>query len=547
MNEKQIQKALDGKRNLFITGSAGTGKTYLLRHFIEEHPNTLVCAPTGTAAENIGGTTIHRAFGVPVPAYDGNIRDVSPSTLKTIAAADTIIVDEISMCRNDVFAFMVKVLHKAERMKGAKIRMIVSGDFFQLPPVVQKREEKFFRKFGLDPSGFPFTCKEWESMHFKTIELTEIHRQDNNELISHLNEIREGNSTNLDYFRQFVRDVAKEGIPENTIYICGTNAEAEEINTKALDALTSFPAGYTAKSTGRIYEPPQDKVILLKEGERVMFIVNDVRTNKFQNGTMGTILKVFPDHVRVQKDAPGEKPGEIIEVFRYTWTMYSYKTKDNQLLKTETGTFEQLPLKPAYAITIHKAQGKTFERAVISPKAFAPGQLYVALSRVKSPEGLILTEPILDGYVLTSEEVVKFIKNGYKWKFPKKVSKNPSPKPAASTLKEKKRKSAESSKKKTAKKPSSTLKKETGKKGKAKKDSKKPPKASGKSSSKASSRKPGKSRISSSKSMRKKKLSPKQSQKEVGTKKKAGKSAGKEKPGASSSRLSKRKNAPQEP
>lgn len=466
MNEKQIQKALDGKRNLFITGSAGTGKTYLLRHFIESHPNTLVCAPTGTAAENIGGTTIHRAFGVPVPAYDGNVRSIPQNTLKTIAAADTVIVDEISMCRNDVFAFMVKALHKAERMKGARIRLIVSGDFYQLPPVVQKKEEKFFRKFGLDFSGFPFTCKEWDSMHFKTIELTEIHRQDNNELITHLNELREGNSSHLDYFRQFVRDIAKEGIPENTIYICGTNAEAEEINAKYLDALNTFPAGYTAKSSGRIYEPPQDKVILLKKGERVMFIVNDVRTNKFQNGTMGTILEVFPDHVRVQKDSFGKTPGEIVDVYRYTWTIYSYKTKENQLIKTEMGTFEQLPLKPAYAITIHKAQGKTFDRAVISPKAFAPGQLYVALSRVKSPEGLILTEPIMDGYVLTSEEVVKFIKDGYKWKFPKKTVKVPSPKSPSKTPKEKKRKSTESVKGKTvkAKKSGKDSRKKTGKK-----------------------------------------------------------------------------------
>lgn len=466
MNEKQIQKALDGKRNLFITGSAGTGKTYLLRHFIESHPNTLVCAPTGTAAENIGGTTIHRAFGVPVPAYDGNVRSIPQSTLKTIAAADTVIVDEISMCRNDVFAFMVKALHKAERIKGARIRLIVSGDFYQLPPVVQKKEEKFFKKFDLDSSGFPFTCKEWDSMHFKTIELTEIHRQDNNELITHLNELREGNSSHLDYFRQFVRDIAKEGIPENTIYICGTNAEAEEINAKYLDALNTFPAGYTAKSSGRIYEPPQDKVILLKKGERVMFIVNDVRTNKFQNGTMGTILEVFPDHVRVQKDSPGGKPGEIIDVYRYTWTIYSYKTKENQLIKTEMGTFEQIPLKPAYAITIHKAQGKTFDRAVISPKAFAPGQLYVALSRVKSPEGLILTEPIMDGYVLTSEEVVKFIKDGYKWKFPKKTAKVPSPKSPSKAPKEKKRKSTERVKGKSAKakKSGKESRKKTGKK-----------------------------------------------------------------------------------
>ena len=396
-------------RNILIVGAGGTGKSTLLRRFVEENTDKriITCAPTGTAAVNVEGSTVHRVFSVPVPAYGAKLSDVPEATIKTLALADIIIIDEISMCRADVFAFAMKVLAKAERRKGRRIRLICCGDFFQLPPVVRKTELKLFRKFGFDESGFPFTTQEWKARNFKVVELTEIFRQDNEEFITHLNQIRDGSVEGIDYFRQFV---GKEG-SEDAIYICGTNAEADRINSEKLNALDSLPIAYQAESSGRIADGPADKIIMLKEGERVIFTVNDVKGMRYQNGTMGTVVAAYPDNVVVRTDE-----GKELRVDRYTWTLYSYRASGDTLIKKEAGTISQIPLKPAWAITIHKAQGKTFDRAVVAPATFAAGQLYVALSRVRSPEGLFLTQEILPEYIITSEEVQKFVRDGYVWK-----------------------------------------------------------------------------------------------------------------------------------
>ena len=141
-----------GKQNIFLTGQAGTGKTYALNEYIKTHPNTLVAASTGTAAVNLNAVTVHRLFSVPVPAYGGDPNKVTPSQLKIFAEVNTIIIDEVSMCRNDVFSFAMRILKRAEKLYGKKIRLIVSGDFYQLPPVVKKAELKYFTKYGFDKS-----------------------------------------------------------------------------------------------------------------------------------------------------------------------------------------------------------------------------------------------------------------------------------------------------------------------------------------------------------------------------------------------------------
>lgn len=410
-SSKKILKTLDQNRNFLIVGPGGTGKSTIIREFIAAHDdlNIIVCAPTGTAAVNIEGTTIHRAFGVPVPAYGQKLSKVPSATIKTLAAADVVIIDEISMCRNDVFSFAMRVLAKAEREKGSRIRLICCGDFYQLPPVVKKNELKLFKKFNLDSSGFPFTTSEWASKNFKVIELTDIYRQDEKEFVEHLNRIRDGNVLGLSYFDQFVNRPELE-TSDHKVYICGTNAEADKINNERLMALDSMPIAYQAECNGRVVDAPADKLIMLKEGERVIFTVNDVIHDLYQNGSMGTIVEVFNDSVHVLLD-----DGKNVRVYPHKWTIYTYKANNNELVKKELGDISQLPLKPAWAITIHKAQGKTFESAVIAPKTFAAGQLYVALSRVRNTQGLYLTEKLLPEYVLTSPEVSTFISNGYTW------------------------------------------------------------------------------------------------------------------------------------
>lgn len=485
-NTKKMLKIMNQNRNIFITGAGGTGKSTLIRRFVEENADKkiILCAPTGTAAVNIGGSTVHRVFGVPVPAYGAKTSAVQPATVKALALADIVIIDEISMCRNDVFSFAMKILGKAERMKGNRIRLIVVGDFFQLPPVVKKKEEKLMKKFDFDLSGFPFTTKEWQDKNFKVIEMTEIYRQDNSEFVAELNKIRDGNTSNIGFFKQFVKE--EKEIPEGLVHICGTNAEADAININEMNALTTLPIAYMAETNGRIGDGPADKVIVIKEGERVIFTANAKKGNKYQNGTMGTVVKTNTDHVVVMKD-----DGEQIYVYPHTWTLYSYKASGQELIKKEIGSISQIPLKPAWAITIHRAQGKTFDKVVISPQTFAAGQLYVALSRVTSPEGLYLTSEIEDDYVITSEEVQKFIGDGYMWEV-KPVKKTSAAKKATKKSSTKKktataRKKAPAKKRTTSKKKASVTKKTAKKKPVAKKSTRKPAvkKTSGKKTVKA--------------------------------------------------------------
>lgn len=432
------------ERNVFLTGPAGTGKTTLLKRYMEDHPKAIVCAPTGVAAVNAGGDTMHRIFSIPVPAYGAQLSKVTPAQLKTLAACDYIIIDEISMARSDVFAFAMKVLHKAEKVKGSKIRLIVVGDFSQLPPVVPKNEKKMLKKFGFDESGFAFTTKEWKAMNFKVVVLNEVKRQSDAEFVSHLWQARTANEECVSYFNQFV----SEDYPQDSIVICGTNAEADRINREYLDNLEGTMSAYQAEKKGRNTAGIVDDVVLLKENCKVMFTVNDPK-GRFQNGTFGVVEMFDKDVVYVRTEKG------LIEVSKFEQKTYSYKAVGGVLEKKEVGSVKQIPLKVAAAITIHKSQGKTFDKAVISPEIFAPGQLYVALSRVRTPEGLYLTGEITEASLIPDPIVDEFIANGYKWLKgpPKKESKKLTPASKSKTktvAKKKEIKTASTAKKKTA-------------------------------------------------------------------------------------------------
>lgn len=412
---------LECSSNIFLHGNAGTGKTYLVNDYVSKHPDdTLLCASTGTAAVNIGGVTAHRLFSIPVPAAGGNPEKVTPSKLTAFANASTIILDEVSLLRNDAFSFMIRVIRKAEKLYGKKYRLIVVGDFSQLPPIVTKKDESLLARYGFDKSGFAFTAKEWNECKFKSIELTETKRQSDLEFIENLALARHGDDKCIPYFNSFVGKPIDE---ENAVYICGTNAEADRVNTEYLNSIDTPAIAYQAEKYGITGKDlPCDDIVLLKVGAKVMFTANDTvidadgrfndefgDTGRYTNGMFAEVLSADAESVTVRTET-----GKEIVVKKHKWSIYNYHTDKATmtLQKKEIGWIKQIPLKIAKAMTIHKSQGKTFSHVILSPKVFSPGQCYVALSRVSSPDGLSLTEPVTPDDLQIHKTVKKFYDGG---------------------------------------------------------------------------------------------------------------------------------------
>lgn len=412
-------KTLRTGANVCLIGEAGTGKTTTLNEYIQEckaeNKNVVMMAPTGIAALKIDGVTMHNACAIPIPAYGHYEFEITAAAMKVIAAADVVFIDEISMARNDVFEYFAMVVKKvmAERKAQGnlkKIQIIVSGDFFQLPPIVKSDELSAFKRLALDPSGYCFTSPAWKDFKFKLVVLTDVMRQNDAEFIENLNKLRHGNTDCLDYFNQFVvPEEILEEMSDRPMYICSTNAEAETINDNELAKIDgprclykAYRSGYCAK------DYTVEDNLVLKNGAKVMFMVNDIVKDEYRNGQLGTVKECKEDSVIVTLDT-----GKDIEVKRYKWTNNKIKVVNGMTSKSPIGTYYQLPLKLAYAITMHKTQGQTYDRAIVSPNSFAEGQLYVAISRVKTPEGLMLTEPILPEYVKVNPLVKAFCDGEY--------------------------------------------------------------------------------------------------------------------------------------
>lgn len=451
---KTLKKLRTGK-NICLLGGAGTGKTFLLNRYIEEckdaGKNVIVTAPTGMAASHMDGVTMHSAFTIPIPAYGKYEFDITIRRSMPVYVADVIIIDEISMCRNDVFeyfSYVVKATLKKRKEDGdiRKLQIIVSGDFSQLPPVVKEDEKDKFKKLALDASGYCFTTPAWKEFKFETVVLTEIFRQDEEEFIQNLDLLRKGNTGCISYFNKRVKE--EQDYPPDSVFICSTNAKADEINTRELNKIDGPSFVYVAKRegfTGKDYSVPEN--LVLKEGARVMFMVNDYRSGT-RNGQSGIVEECLSDSVMVRL-----LDGTLVEVERYDWITNKVSVKNGMAEKKEVGKYKQVPLKLAYAATMHKTQGQTYESAVISPGSFADGQLYVALSRVKSIEGLTLTEEITPKDIRTNATVLSFYEGSYIIPESRITKKKELIKKASGKYKEKLKK--EKAKKKAAKKAKS--------------------------------------------------------------------------------------------
>jgi hypothetical protein len=405
-------------KNVFLTGKAGTGKTTFLKNIKAHSPKRMVIvAPTGVAAINAGGVTIHSffqlSFGPNIPNQNPDskplVRKFSNEKIKAIKAIDILVIDEISMVRADILDAIDDVLrrYRNRNLPFGGVQLLMIGDLHQLAPVVKDDEWNILRPYYASP--FFFESKALALSQFITIELTHIFRQADEEFISLLNKVRDkkldAESTRLlnsRYDPNFT-------YPKDEKYITLTshNKAAMTINTAKLKELGGKSYKFTAEIANDFPESmyPNEFELELKVGAQIMFVKNDSNSEKrYFNGKLGEIISVDDEVIKVK--CPHET--EEIFVSKTTWDNIKYVLNDSKTLQEDIiGTFTQFPIKTAWAITIHKSQGLTFDRAIIdAASSFAHGQVYVALSRCKTFEGLVLSTPITSESV-KSDNIIK--------------------------------------------------------------------------------------------------------------------------------------------
>ena len=409
-------------RNVFLTGKAGTGKTTFLKRLKTLSPKRMiVLAPTGVAAINAGGQTIHSFFQLPfgpfLPGYaqaegGSNKYKFSKRKIDIIRTLDLLVIDEISMVRADLLDAIDDVLrrYRSNQQPFGGLQLLMIGDLHQLAPVVKDDEWDLLR--DTYPTMYFFGSRALRQTDYVTIELTQIFRQTSQHFIDILNRVRDSNAdaavlAELDKrYRPNFEPADKDGYITLTTH----NYQSNEINQGKLKKLKSKLVRYQATITGNFPEQmyPTEFELELKEGAQVMFVKNDPSPEKrFYNGKIGRIVNIEDDVVYV--DCGGAD--DTIEVVPTEWQNASYKidSQTKEITEVVDGTFTQYPLKLAWAITIHKSQGLTFDRVIIdAAQAFSHGQVYVALSRCRTLEGIVLSSHIGGDCLIGDEQVTHF-------------------------------------------------------------------------------------------------------------------------------------------
>jgi len=388
------------KEPVFITGRAGTGKSTLLQYFRKTTSKRVaILAPTGLAAINVMGQTIHSFFRFPS-------RMITEDAIKrlwgnqVIRKIDLLIIDEVSMVRADLLDGIHKALQinrKNELLFGG-VQVVFFGDLFQLPPVVSRAEESLMQSYY--PTPYFFSAHVFKEVKPIQIELTMVHRQKEEIFLDLLNQVREDRLTEQGL--QFLNDrVLKQAkLPDDYLVLTTVNEKARRINEDRLKALKTPPFTYIAHTDGEFNERdyPTESELTLKVGARVMFLRNDP-DGMYVNGTLGTVEYLKEDLIRIETDE-----GDQVEVGPEKWenARYYFDAEENKVQSETIGTFTQYPLKLAYAITIHKSQGQTFDKVAIDLDrgAFTHGQTYVALSRCRTLEGVLLTRAVRPSDIL---------------------------------------------------------------------------------------------------------------------------------------------------
>ena len=411
--------------NVFLTGKAGTGKTTFLREFCRKsHKRNVVLAPTGIAAINAQGSTLHSFFQLPfgpyIPGTDprgGKERSYKFSERKRrlIRTLDLVIIDEISMVRPDLLDSVDAVLRRyRDRTRPfGGVQLLLIGDLQQLAPVAKPEEWAVLQNYYATP--YFFSSLALREAGFVTVELKKVYRQSDQHFIDLLNKIRDNqaDAAVLQELNQRYLPVFAPRPEEGYIRLTTHNWQADQINDRELEALTTEEHTYEAEIWKEFPELsyPTAQSLHLKVGAQVMFVKNDSSPAKaYFNGMIGRVVGLADSIVRVQP----QDSDKVIEVTEEQWenTRYTMNDVTHEIEEELLGTFTQMPLKTAWAITVHKSQGLTFERAIIDVQySFSHGQTYVALSRCKSLEGLVLSAPIPPRAIISDQSVVEFTRS----------------------------------------------------------------------------------------------------------------------------------------
>lgn len=424
--QKKVLKYVADGENLFITGKAGTGKTYLLKEIKKMYEGKkviAVLAPTGVAARNAEGFTMHSFLRLPLKPYlpehkvKPDLYQLNESGAKTLRSVDIMIIDEISMVRCDMLdatdAILKHYRHNDKPFGG--VQLIMFGDLYQLCPVADS-EDKAVLKGGYQANEFYFFLSQaLRNFDYRVIELQEIHRQDNRDFINLLNSVRVGeiNRADLAMLDSRVEENFKPNPKNGILTLMTHNYQSRKLNNAMYDSLKTKEYPYLAsiiRYTDLWHDKyPVDYKLRLKVGSRVMFQRNDSENSTIVNGTMGWVRRLTDDKIFVEIDG-----GDTVEVEKAVWQQFDYYVdkKTKTIYTTVSAEFRQYPLKLAWAVSIHKSQGLTLKEVNIdASQAFAFGQVYVALSRCESLEGIHLMQMIPSHKIIADDVVKKFMSN----------------------------------------------------------------------------------------------------------------------------------------
>ncbi|EKD47119.1 MAG: hypothetical protein ACD_66C00216G0003 [uncultured bacterium] len=419
---EEFKKAFDAMENtnelIFLTGRAGTGKSTLLKYFRSQTKKKhVVLAPTGVAALNVKGQTIHSFFGFHPRIEKSLVRRAYPDNLEFFEKIETIVIDEISMVRADLLDCVDKALRLnrgcPDQIFGG-VQMIFIGDLFQLPPVVTKEDQYKFEGEYTSPYFFSSDCMMNASINI--IELHTVHRQKEKNFVELLNNVRCGAIKSADR-EKWNKYHDPHFDPANTsdyvVHLTTTNKMAKERNDFELKKLKGKEFTLKAQSIGELGERkmPSDETIKIKEGARVMFTTNDPGKN-WVNGSLGIVRKIKSKGLKKYPILEVElENGQRVEVSQHKWEIFEYKLRGSSFEEETIGSYSQYPIALAWAVTIHKAQGKTFDKVLVDVGwgAFAHGQMYVALSRCTKLAGITLLKPFKPSDVIVDKVVLDFM------------------------------------------------------------------------------------------------------------------------------------------